>query len=63
MLDFQYHNATRFIFGKGQECLAGQYIKEYGAKKVMVLHYGTGLEFENALHGRVLASLSQAGLS
>ena len=62
MLDFQYQNATRFIFGKGQTNRVGSYIKEYGARKVMVLHYGTGLDFENKLIDNVLHSLQQAGL-
>lgn len=62
MLDFQYQNATRFIFGKGQSSRVGSYIKEYGVKKVLVLHYGTGLNFENALTESVLNSLREAGL-
>ena len=63
MLDFQYCNATRFIFGRNHEDHVGEYIKEYGAKKVMVLHYGTGLDFENKLHERIQKSLTAAGLA
>lgn len=62
MLDFQYCNATRFIFGRGHEDRVGEYIKEYGAKKVLVMHYGTGLDFENKLNERILRSLKAAGL-
>ncbi len=62
MLNFEYCNATRFIFGKGQVDRVGECIKEYGAKKVMVMHYGTGLDFENELNARVLASLEKAGI-
>ena len=62
MKNFQYCNHTRFIFGKGEETNVGNIIKEYGATKVMIMHYGTGLDFENELNDRVIASLTNAGL-
>ena len=63
MNNFQYYNQTRFIFGKGEEDHAGTYIKEYGAEKVMILHYGTDMKFETDLIDRVKESIKQAGLT
>lgn len=62
MKNFQYCNHTRFIFGKDEETNVGNIIKEYSATKVMIMHYGTGLDFENELNDRVIASLTNAGL-
>lgn len=62
MINFDYCNHTRFIFGAGQEDNVGAVIREYGAKKVMIIHYGTGMAFENALNDRVIKSLTNAGL-
>lgn len=63
MENFEFYTPTRFIFGKGEENNVGQYIKQYGASKVMALHYGTGLAFEDELMDRVFASLKEAGIS
>lgn len=63
MENFDFYTPTRFIFGKEEENNVGRYIKEYGATKVMVLHYGTGMEFENKLMQRVFASLEKEGLA
>ena len=60
MKNFQYYNHTRFIFGKGEENNVGQYIKEYDAKKVMLLHYGE--TYEEPLINRIIASIEAAGL-
>ena len=62
MLNFQFYSPTRFIFGKEEENNVGKYIKEYQAKKVMILHYGSGLEFEDALIRRIRTSLESEGL-
>ena len=50
MNNFMFYSPTRFIFGKGEEMNVGNYISQYGARKVMVLHYGTDFEFEKSLH-------------
>ena len=62
MNNFMFYSPTRFIFGKGEEMNVGNYISQYGASKVMVLHYGTDFEFETALINKIFASLDQAGI-
>lgn len=62
MNNFQFYSPTRFIFGRGEENNVGQYVLQHGGKKVLVLHYGTGMDFENTLMDRVFASLRQAGV-
>ena len=37
MKDFTYYNPTRIEFGKGKEEQMGQYISEYGLKKVLIV--------------------------
>ena len=39
MINFQFHNPTKVIFGKNVESEAGKEIKQYGAHKVSV-HFG-----------------------
>ena len=39
MLNFQFYNPARIIFGRGEEENVGKYIADYGVKKVL-LHYG-----------------------
>lgn len=63
MNNFNFCSPTRFIFGRGEETRVGEYAASCGAKKVLVLHYGTGLDFENQLMDRVFASLRDAGLT
>ena len=62
MNNFMFYSPTRFIFGKGEEMNVGNYISQYGARKVMVLHYGTDFEFETSLINKIFASLDQAGI-
>ena len=62
MQNFMFYSPTRFIFGKGEENNVGKYVAEYGATKVMVLHYGTDFDFEVSLINRVFDSLKQAGI-
>ena len=49
MNNFSFCSPTRFIFGRGEEARVGEYAASFGAKKVLVLHYGTGQDFENQL--------------
>ncbi len=62
MINFQFYSPTRFIFGSDEENHVGKYIKEYDADKIMVMHYGTGMDFENVLMERVYKSLKEAGV-
>ena len=62
MKNFQYMNQTKFVFGKGQENAVGDLVKEFGGTNVLIMHYGTNMDFENALINRVIDSVKQAGL-
>ena len=60
MNNFQFFSPTRFIFGKGEENNVGQYLLSCNAGKVLLLHYGTNLEFEVELIKRVTKALNDA---
>jgi len=62
MLNFKYYSPTKLIFGKGEENNVGKYLKEYGAKKVMVITYGTGLPHETSLLDKITKSIETEGL-
>lgn len=62
MKDFTYHNPTRIEFGKGKEENIGQYISEYGLKKVLIV-YGSERVKKNGLLGTVTKSLNEKGIS
>lgn len=62
MQNFMLYTPTKIFFGKGEENNVGKYLQEYGVKKAMVLHYGTGLPFETELVERIFVSLSGAGI-
>lgn len=62
MNGFQFYAPTRILFGRGEENNVGAYLRESGAKRVLVAHYGTGQAFETELMARVLASLRTAEL-
>ncbi|MCP4148127.1 MAG: iron-containing alcohol dehydrogenase [bacterium] len=58
MRNFTFYNPTRIEFGKGKENNIGNYIKEHGYKKVLVL-YGSERIKRNGLFERVSNSLKQ----
>ncbi len=58
MKDFSYYNPTRIEFGKGKEAKIGQYISEYGLKKVLIV-YGSDRVKKNGLFDTVAKSLSE----
>lgn len=60
MENFEFYSPTRFFFGKGQHKNVGRILKEYGAKKVLVLHYGE--PYEDNLIGEVTAALDAEGI-
>jgi len=60
MVNFDYQNPTRIIFGKDTENEVGKLAAEYGKK--VLLHYGGGSIKKTGLHDRVLSSLKAAGL-
>ncbi|MBU3875350.1 iron-containing alcohol dehydrogenase [Faecalicatena sp. AGMB00832] len=62
MNQFQYYTPTKVIFGKGTEEEAGELVKEYGCKKVLV-HYGSGSVKKSGLLDRIFRSLETAGIA
>ena len=57
----EYFAPTHVYFGKETEYLAGEVLKEQGAKKVL-LHYGSGSAEKSGLLGIVRKSLSDNGI-
>ncbi len=62
MKDFTFFNPTRIEFGKDKEENIGQYISEYGLKKVLIV-YGSERIKKNGLFEKVAKSLSDKGIS
>ncbi len=60
MLNFDFSNRTRLVFGRGAEAQVGEGIRPF-AKKVL-LHYGGGSIIRSGLYDRVVKSLSEAGI-
>lgn len=61
MQNFEYYTPTRMLFGRGTQQKAGEVIKEYGYKKVL-LHYGGGSIKKNGIYDTVTASLRENGI-
>jgi len=61
MKDFTFCNPTRIEFGKGKEANIGQYISEYGVKKVLIV-YGSDRIKRNGLFETVTNALSNKGI-
>lgn len=62
MKSFQFYSPTKFYFGAGREKEVGDILASYGAKKVMLVHYGAGADYEIPIIDRVTASLKNAGI-
>lgn len=58
MNDFTYHNPTKIEFGKDKEENIGEYLKETGVKKI-VLVYGGGSIKKSGLYNRIIDSLNK----
>ena len=61
MNNFEYCVPTKVIFGRDTQKRAGEIIKEYGYRKVMI-HYGGGSVKRSGLLDQVTASLEEAGI-
>ncbi len=61
MNSFVYYTPTKVVFESGAETLAGRYVKEFGAKKVLV-HYGSGSVERSGVLDRALKSIEAAGV-
>ncbi|MDR1042944.1 MAG: iron-containing alcohol dehydrogenase, partial [Clostridiales Family XIII bacterium] len=60
MINFDYKNPTRLIFGKDAHRKIGEYLKPYAAK--VLLHYGGGSIKSGGIYDDVTQSLSEAGV-
>lgn len=60
MLNFEYHNPTKILFGRGYEAQIGRLVRPYGSK--LLLHYGGKSIRQSGLYERVVASLREAGV-
>ncbi len=60
MLNFEFGNPTRIIFGRGTHREVGQQVKKY-AKKVL-LHYGGKSIKASGVYDAIIASLKEAGV-
>ena len=61
MRGFEYYTPTRVIFGKDTHMKAGELLKEYGCKKVLI-HYGSGSAVSSGLLDQIKSSLAEAGV-
>ncbi|MCL1812164.1 MAG: iron-containing alcohol dehydrogenase [Treponema sp.] len=61
MVNFDFKNPTRIVFGKGTIPQAGSLVKEHGGSKVL-LHYGGGSIKKSGVYDTVVKSLTQAGI-
>lgn len=60
MLNFNYYNPTRVVFGKGTIDQVGALAAPYGKK--VLLHFGGGSIRKNGVYTQVTGSLKKAGL-
>lgn len=58
MNNFDFYSPTKIYFGKGKENNVGDYVKEYGFKKVL-FHYGKSSIFKTGLYDKVVNSLNR----
>lgn len=61
MNNFEYCVPTKVIFGRDTQKRAGEIIREYGFRKVMI-HYGGGSVKRSGLLDQVTSSLEEAGI-
>lgn len=62
MLNFEFYNPTKVIFGRGAEMTAGKEIKALGGHKVLV-HFGGSHLKKSEVLDRIHESLTEAGLT
>lgn len=59
--DFIFNTPTKVVFGRNAEDKAGELVKEFGGKKVLV-HYGTGSVVRSGLLAKSIAALDACGI-
>lgn len=60
MLNFDFYNRTRLVFGRGVQAQVGEGIKPFAGK--VMLHYGGGSIMRSGLYDQVVRSLDGAGI-
>jgi hypothetical protein len=60
MINFEFYNPARIIFGKGEEKNIGSIVKNYG--KRVLFHYGGGSIKNNGLYDIVVRSLKESNI-
>ena len=61
MINFQYENPAKIIFGKGVIAKVGEEAKRYGAVKVLLVAGGGSIK-RNGVYAQVVESLGKAGI-
>ncbi len=61
MINFEFYNPARIVFGKGVESQVGALVKRHGAK--VLLHYGGGSIKRTGVYDKVVDSLRAAGVN
>lgn len=61
MMDFEFHNPTKILFGPGKESLIGGELKQAGISRVLLV-CGQGSAKRSGLLGRIVESLGDAGV-
>ncbi len=62
MTPFSYHNPTRIEFGPNKEEYIGEWLKDDGVERVLLV-YGTGSIKQSGLYDRVVQSLKNANIN
>ncbi|MEG2291444.1 MAG: iron-containing alcohol dehydrogenase [Clostridium sp.] len=60
MIDFNFQNSTKLIFGKDKELTIGQEVKKFSNKVLM--HYGGGSIKASGLYEKIVSSLKDASV-
>lgn len=62
MINFDYLVTTKIFFGKNTIARTGAIVKDFGGRKVLLVHYGIGPVVDTGILDRVLQSLGNAGI-
>lgn len=62
MVDFQFYNPCRIVFGKNNESKLPELIRNLGGSRVL-MHYGGGSIKKNGVYDRVTSALKEGGIT
>ncbi len=60
MINFEFHNPAKIIFGKGEEKKVAEYVRVYGSRVLLV--YGGGSIMRSGLYDTVVGALVENGI-